>query len=206
VIKAIETEYKGCLFRSRLEARWAVFFDELNIEWKYESEGFENDDGDRYLPDFYLPRSLTWVEVKGDKNALVKDHARMTRLLDWGGVLPGFKNSLDTASRGLLLLEDLPYWDGSHGIFVHPIIQHDEGIHKNWLMFASGAAVCLSGSRFARIGGRAVEVVHNLQSDPAAWAIETRFVKTQRASIPALRAYRAARSARFEFGQKGAML
>lgn len=25
-IKAIETEYKGYRFRSRLEARWAVFF------------------------------------------------------------------------------------------------------------------------------------------------------------------------------------
>lgn len=30
-IKAIETSYAGCRFRSRLEARWAVFFDTLGI-------------------------------------------------------------------------------------------------------------------------------------------------------------------------------
>ncbi len=30
-IKAIETRYKGYRFRSRLEARWAVFFDALSV-------------------------------------------------------------------------------------------------------------------------------------------------------------------------------
>ena len=32
-MKAIETEYNGYRFRSRLEARWAVFFDALGIEY-----------------------------------------------------------------------------------------------------------------------------------------------------------------------------
>ena len=63
MIKAIETEYKGYLFRSRLEARWAVFFDALGIEWEYEPEGFDCD-GIWYLPDFYLPGLETWIEVK----------------------------------------------------------------------------------------------------------------------------------------------
>ena len=40
-IKAIETEYKGYRFRSRLEARWAVFFDALGLKWDYEPEGFD---------------------------------------------------------------------------------------------------------------------------------------------------------------------
>ena len=31
LIKAIETEYNGYKFRSRLEARWAVFFDALGV-------------------------------------------------------------------------------------------------------------------------------------------------------------------------------
>ena len=35
-IKPIETIYKGYRFRSRLEARWAVFFDALGIEYEYE--------------------------------------------------------------------------------------------------------------------------------------------------------------------------
>jgi hypothetical protein len=39
--KPIETRYAGCRFRSRLEARWAVFFDRLGIAWEYEPEGFE---------------------------------------------------------------------------------------------------------------------------------------------------------------------
>jgi hypothetical protein len=32
-IVAIPTRYKGYHFRSRLEARWAVFFDALGIKW-----------------------------------------------------------------------------------------------------------------------------------------------------------------------------
>lgn len=64
-IKPIETIYNGYRFRSRLEARWAVFFDVLGIEYEYEPEGFELGDGLRYLPDFYLPENDVWVEVKG---------------------------------------------------------------------------------------------------------------------------------------------
>ena len=66
----IETIYKGCRFRSRSEARWAVFFDEAGIAWQYEPEGFEQY-GMRYLPDFFLPKTQTWVEVKGNREALL---------------------------------------------------------------------------------------------------------------------------------------
>lgn len=42
-IKPIETRYKGCRFRSRPEARWAVFFDaEVEIAYlKARSARFE---------------------------------------------------------------------------------------------------------------------------------------------------------------------
>ena len=63
IIKPIPTEYKGILFRSRLEARWAVFFDELYLEWEYEVNGFDLD-GTWYLPDFWLPQVKMWAEVK----------------------------------------------------------------------------------------------------------------------------------------------
>lgn len=53
-IKAIETQYKGYRFRSRLEARWAVFFDALGVRWEYEREGFGLGDAGRYLPDFWI--------------------------------------------------------------------------------------------------------------------------------------------------------
>lgn len=64
-IKAIETIYKGYKFRSRLEARWAVFFDSLGWQWEYEQEGFELPDGSKYLPDFYFPDVHKYGEVKG---------------------------------------------------------------------------------------------------------------------------------------------
>lgn len=54
IIKAIETEYGGHRFRSRLEARWAVFFDALGIRYSYEPEGFSLKYGIKYLPDFAL--------------------------------------------------------------------------------------------------------------------------------------------------------
>ncbi len=63
-IKPIKTRYNGYLFRSRAEARWAVLFDELNIKYIYEPEGYELSDGTRYLPDFYLPEIKTYFEVK----------------------------------------------------------------------------------------------------------------------------------------------
>jgi hypothetical protein len=70
-VKAIETRYKGYRFRSRLEARWAVFLDELVVDWAYEPEGFELDDvGTRYLPDFLVTpfgKSPFWLEIKGVK-------------------------------------------------------------------------------------------------------------------------------------------
>lgn len=63
-IKPIETRYRGYRCRSRLEARWMVFFDALGIVFEYEREGFELPDGRRYLPDFWLPQVKMWAEVK----------------------------------------------------------------------------------------------------------------------------------------------
>lgn len=66
-IKPIETVYNGYRFRSRLEARWAVFFDALGITYKYEKEGYDLGEAGWYLPDFWLPDLGTFVEVKGQK-------------------------------------------------------------------------------------------------------------------------------------------
>jgi len=64
MIKAIETSYKSYRFRSRLEARWAVFFDEMGVQWEYEKEGYDLGEHGWYLPDFYLPATESFVEVK----------------------------------------------------------------------------------------------------------------------------------------------
>ena len=75
----METDYKGYHFRSRLEARWAVYFDALGIKWEYEREGFDLD-GVRYLPDFYLHLlGGIWWEVKG--NVPTEPEIRKAQLL-----------------------------------------------------------------------------------------------------------------------------
>lgn len=82
-MKAIQTSYKGYLFRSRLEARWAVFFDALGLNWQYEAEGFDLGEAGWYLPDFriVMPDSVAndqrypttlWVEIKPE-NILYDD-------------------------------------------------------------------------------------------------------------------------------------
>lgn len=63
LIKPIETRYKLYRLRSRLEARWAVFFDALGLRWEYEPEGFVLPSGKTYLPDFYV-NGLGFFEIK----------------------------------------------------------------------------------------------------------------------------------------------
>ncbi len=80
-ITAIQTEYKGYLFRSRLEARWAVFFDILGIEWIYEPEGLILLDGTHYLPDFFLLDFRCYFEVKGrDIKGTEKERAAIRKI------------------------------------------------------------------------------------------------------------------------------
>jgi hypothetical protein len=65
-IGAIETVYDGYRFRSRLEARWAVFFKTAGIRYIYEPECFRLPSGKLYLPDFYLPDvNMRTTEDKG---------------------------------------------------------------------------------------------------------------------------------------------
>lgn len=60
-VKAIPTIYKSIRFRSRLEAKWAAFFDLAGWRWEYEPE-----DLDGWIPDFAIigRDSVTLVEVK----------------------------------------------------------------------------------------------------------------------------------------------
>lgn len=64
-MQALETRHNGYRFRSRLEARWAVFFDTLGVPYEYEKEGFDLGQAGWYLPDFWLPKQDAWVEIKG---------------------------------------------------------------------------------------------------------------------------------------------
>ena len=84
MLKAIETQYKGYRFRSRLEARWAVFFDALGLKWEYEGEGFDLGEEGYYLPDFYLKDWQCYIEIKPglpDDKAMNKAIALSRRLI-----------------------------------------------------------------------------------------------------------------------------
>lgn len=72
-MNAIQTTYKGFKFRSRLEARWAVFFDTIGTNWEYEPEGFDLGKLGWYLPDFYVyefadyyKNGGSYFEIKAD--------------------------------------------------------------------------------------------------------------------------------------------
>lgn len=59
-IKAIETKFRGYQFRSRLEARWAAFFELIGWKWDYEPVDFNG-----WIPDFAIyGHRLVYVEIK----------------------------------------------------------------------------------------------------------------------------------------------
>ena len=114
MIKAIQTAYKGYRFRSRLEARWAVFFDTLGLRWEYEIEGFELGSAGRYLPDFKVhgERGFVWVEIKPFEAAGYDTKIRALVAQGGGsGVLCEGEPSL----RPLVTLD---LYDGTEGVVV----------------------------------------------------------------------------------------
>lgn len=61
MIKSHPTSYAGTMFRSRLEAKWAAFFDLLGWQWQYEPIDLNG-----WTPDFAIQgqEGPTYVEVK----------------------------------------------------------------------------------------------------------------------------------------------
>lgn len=60
---SIPTFYSGVTFRSRLEAKWAVFMDHLEVQWHYEPETYSLSSG-WYVPDFWVPSVDSFLEIK----------------------------------------------------------------------------------------------------------------------------------------------
>ncbi len=68
--ESVSTRWNGHQFRSRREARWAIFLDAAGIRWKYEPRvitvsGRMRGIVYRWLPDFWLPQYGQFCEVKG---------------------------------------------------------------------------------------------------------------------------------------------
>ncbi|MBG0739031.1 hypothetical protein IV500_06400 [Paeniglutamicibacter antarcticus] len=118
--KAMEVSYSGRIFRSRLEARWAVFMDLLDVNWDYEPSFYQVGEELFYLPDFYLPDHQLWLEVKG---APFMDTASMAKVLASvaGPMRIPLREAPYTASDRLLL--GGPFKALKHGLMpVHTLI------------------------------------------------------------------------------------
>lgn len=187
-LKAIETEHNGILYRSRLEARWAVFFDSLGIRFEYEKEGFDLD-GIWYLPDFWLPEQRYWVEIKGSKPA-ADEERKMT-------AFAGALEKSNSACRfycfpgGIPAQKDIgccgPDWDSrdwwSTAVLLYPGADHGQA----WCECSTCGkfGVCYEGrtDQFSLQGICQCEQQHRGHNGGSERLLE---------------AYRAARSARFE--------
>lgn len=109
---AIPTMYKGIQMRSRLEARWAAFFDVVGWRWSYEPPEFPG-----WIPDFKLDTAgkLLLVEVKPAER-LDDEHGTEARR-DIERCLPGLPceavilGNNPQVVDGLTYLGWMPEWD-----------------------------------------------------------------------------------------------
>lgn len=75
-IPAIKTKYSNITFRSKLEARWAKYWDEVGVSWIYEPKRIDLHYKGNYLPDFKIFDKY-FVEIKHKGNYSDKELTRM---------------------------------------------------------------------------------------------------------------------------------
>jgi len=110
-IPPIETVYNGYRFRSRLEARWAVFFDALGVKYEYEPEGYVTSTKEAYLPDFYLPQFNCFAEVKGKNSHMMQDFRKIA-------------DAVRDTKISTILLSNIPFDEYSAGLYLFPYIAY----------------------------------------------------------------------------------
>lgn len=76
---AKRVQWDGRWFRSTWEIRVAKALTALGVKWEYEPRSFTLSDGSRYTPDFYLPESDAFWEVKGWWNDTAERKTRLFR-------------------------------------------------------------------------------------------------------------------------------
>lgn len=178
-IKAIETQYAGYRFRSRLEARWAVFFDELEMDWEYEPQGFELSlprKRIKYLPDFWLENPGQWVEVKG-----WLDTDGMQRLWDIASVLARCAEGND-----MVIFGDIPR---QHSILWPAQLHYHDGLWAvPWDPYAAGCPLARPRVAVQPTTEMAAHLTDGFPFGRPDWAVD---------------GLDRARQARFEWGERG---
>lgn len=210
MIQAIETSYNGYRFRSRLEARWAVFFDAIDQKYRYETEGYVLS-GIPYLPDFQILsepgingygdmiETAEFVEIKptdptrqewnkavllasesgntvnifaGDPDIDVEIYQICSDIM--GGELPEFLTNIPSYAADKTIA--MPPYTWSHAYWKQCVRCLRVQLVNIWMTDPDGVDTCIYCSAEKR---GLLDV----------------------ASPDLLKAYRAARSARFEFGE-----
>ena len=188
MIKPIETFYHGQRFRSRLEARWAVFFDACGVEWEYEPEGFDVGDGVLYLPDFRLHHlqgrggPTLWVEVKGH---MTEEDARKIRKFVG-------EDENGWPINPLLLLGNIPSSETEQSLDYEI---EDRGYHDpdGYDLYQFNFET-IDGDHFAAHPGISNDLHFELFGDDGSYLAD-------RDPLLTLLAYQRARTARFEYGE-----
>lgn len=194
-LKAIQTEYKGYLFRSRLEARWAVFFDACGVKWEYEPEGYDLGGGLYYLPDFRLHNVTInhglfqrgcdiYVEVKGQMN---KTDSEKIRRFSQLGVNEG--DEFGVSDTAVLIVGNIPEGEDIREIIENMQDEAYGSVHPEPYNFET-----VDGDYFAAYPGVDKRGTFTLFGDDSSYL----WSMNERASE---RAYRLARQARFEYGE-----
>ena len=195
----IQTEYKGILFRSRLEARWAVFFDCCGADWEYEPQGYECEDGTRYLPDFLLHNVRffmdddsheydVFVEIKG--NLTDKDVLKITNIRDGEPII----NKNRSVGNIIAILGNIPFVNSMQSLFNEELMEYKK--------------TCIDGigsiGMFSQVksGDDRVYTAFPAVSQSGKLIFATCNGKNQYNVGRTLNTYYRARSARFEYGEK----
>ena len=139
-----------------------------------------------------------FVEVKGDKDALKKNWDDNALMHDWDGILPNFHDSVGKSNAGLLLLSEVPE-ASQHKIYFHPVLQHDKGLVKSYAFFGGDGLSVVQRSSLSDMLD--VSPVYGLDSSGADWGIDTKHAPSDRHYPHVVKAYAAARGARFEHGE-----
>lgn len=112
---ALPTTYNGNTYFSRLEAKWACFFEHAKINNTYEAQGYSVEDGTKYNPDFYFPDYDIYGEVKGNIKYWQKDIERVSKFL-----------TSKTPFKGIMIFGDIPrYFTDKGSVYWFPFLYYD---------------------------------------------------------------------------------
>lgn len=111
-VRGIRTTYAETRFRSRLEARWAAFFDLVGWQWTYEPFDIEG-----WIPDFLIHGNKPFLVEIGPCASLTEYRAKATKpalFLDRPTVVLGVSPiTLSDSEAGLMVNEFPDRGDGT---------------------------------------------------------------------------------------------